>query len=162
MYFKLTLQKIVTVPPAKLGPLVNRHLEGYLRAAVEGKRLPDIGLVVAVLDIENPQLLEGRVLDNGNVTFHMTYIALVYKLFRGEVCDATVLSVVKDGFLASTGPWTVYVSKTQMPADYVYETDGSLAVFVLKDGTKSVRQGEVVRLRIMGETPKSETNVIFC
>lgn len=148
MYLKLTLKKLVTVAPKDLGPAVNRQLERYLRDAVEGKPLPDIGIVLAVLDILQPHLLEGKVLDSGATQFPLTYLALVYKLFEGEVIDIQVSEVKKDGFLGTSGPTTFYVSKRNMPVEYVFEGDGALAVFVTRDGNRSVRVGETVRIRI--------------
>lgn len=156
MFFKVTLRKIVTVQPEDLGPTVNRKLEGHLRDAVEGKTLPDIGMVLAVLDILNAHLLEGKVLDNGNVQFALTYVGLVYKLFEGEVLDIRVTEVRKDGFIGTTGPVNFYVSRRSMPSDYVYEGDGTLAVLVLKDGSKSVKIDGTTRIRIFTPIPSRE------
>jgi DNA-directed RNA polymerase subunit E'/Rpb7 len=156
MFLKLALKKLVTVSPKDLGPTVNRQLERYLRDAVEGKPLPDIGIVLAVLDILEPHLLEGKVLDSGAAQFPLTYLALVYKLFEGEVLDIQVTEVKKDGFLGTSGPSSFYVSKRNMPVEYMYEGDSALPVFVTKDGQKSVRVGETTRIRIFAPLPNPD------
>lgn len=156
MFFKVPLKKIVTVQAADLGPTLNRRLEGHLRDAVEGKVLPDIGTILAVLDIIGAYDLEGKVLDNGSVQFHLTYIALVYKLFEDEVLDVRVTEVRRDGFIGTSGPISFYISRRNMPTDYVYEGEGALAVFVRRDGVKAVRHGETARVKIFKPTPSQD------
>mmetsp|Transcript_54680 Transcript_54680/g.62839 ORF Transcript_54680/g.62839 Transcript_54680/m.62839 type:complete len:173 (+) Transcript_54680:136-654(+) len=148
MFFKVTLKKIVTVQPADLGATLNRRLEDHLRNAVEGKTLPEIGTVVAVLDILGGFELEGKVLDNGTVQYPLTYMGLVYKLFDGEVLDVKVTEILRDGFHATSGPARFYVSRKSMPLDYIFEGDGALAKFVTRDGMRMVCQDATVRIRV--------------
>jgi DNA-directed RNA polymerase II subunit RPB7 len=155
MYFKMLLKKVITVLPHQLESTVNRALEGYLRHAVEGKILPRVGLVVAVIDIENPHTFEGKILDNGSVQFLLIYTALVYKLFRNEIIDVIVTSVTPSGFRGDTGAQSIQVARSCIPEDYIYESDGAADVFVMKDGSKAIRVNDVVRVRIISETPKN-------
>lgn len=159
MYFKLKMKKVVYVAPEDLGPAVKRKLEGILRSTVEGKPLPeDNGIVIAVTDILEADTTVGKVLDNGKVSFDMTYEALVFNAFKGEVMDARVTMVHPkgDGLLADAGAITIYISKSEIPIDYTYETNGVVSQFTKRDGTRQIGVGDVVRLRIEGQTHKVE------
>lgn len=160
MFFKVLLKKIVTVQPADLGATLNRRLEDHLRNAVEGKTLPDIGVVVAVLDIIGGFELEGKVLDNGTVQFPLTYVGLVYKVFDNEVLDVKVTEVLRDGFHATSGAARFYISRRCMPVDYVFEGDGALAKFVTRDGLHTVCQDAPVRIRVTKATQSARDNYI--
>lgn len=152
MYFKVVLKKIVYAQPEDLGPAIRRKLERYLRSDVEGKRLSDVGLVIAVVDILDGANIEGKVLDTGAVSFAIKYVAVVFKLLKDEVVDGVVSEVRPDALVVGLGATNVYISKRQMPANYVYESDGAVSRFVTHSGDRMVSRGSVVRLRIISET----------
>lgn len=156
MFFRYTLKQTVLIPPSELGPLLNRRLEFHLREKVENQRIPEIGLIIAVIDIVANNL-EGRILDTGFVSFQLQYDAIVYRLYRDEVIDTLVREVKPDGFFADAGAATVFVSRYNIPLDFVFETDGKDAKFVKKDGTQHLQEGQRVRLRIVSEAAKAQT-----
>jgi DNA-directed RNA polymerase II subunit RPB7 len=155
MYFKLLLRKVLYIQPADLTATVHRDIEGFLRAEVEGTRIPDVGLVIALCDIKHTS--DGKILDNGNVTFELHYHALVHKFFSGETMDVQVVHVDREGISASAGAGTVFISKLHIAPDYVFESDHeSVSIFVKKDGTQGLRQGDIVRVKIIAEMPTSD------
>ncbi|RNF25239.1 RNA polymerase-like protein [Trypanosoma cruzi] len=174
MFYKIELQKIIRVEPHLLGRTLHRHLAKYLRNAVEGHpfQMPLIkggngevvrvdqsssAIIVAVLDILNTELLEGRVLDDGGVSFLLHYEALVFKLHRGEVVDLMVVAVEREGWWGDLlGVGKMYISRGQMGSEWVYESDGVKGIWITKDGSRSVKNGEIVRVRVVAETPQSE------
>ena len=157
MYFKLLLRKVLYVQPVDLTSTINRDVEGFLRSQVEGTRIRDIGLVVAVPDIE--RVSEGKVLDNGNVAFEVVYIALVHKLFPGEVIDAVVTQVDREGVIATAGAGTIFISKLHISPQYVFELGAgeNVSHFALKSGgQKTIENHCVIRVKVIAEMPTSD------
>lgn len=176
MFYKVVLQRTVSVTPAELCNTLNRRLLTFLREAVEGKPLPSpdsiayenldsrsasksSAVVIAVLDILNAESLQGKVLDDGSVSFRLTYEAMVLKLHRGEVLDLMVSEVDETGFYASVyGISKMFVNRSQMSSDagvsWVFEPEG--AAWLSSDDRRSIKKDTLVRLRVIAETPQSE------
>lgn len=181
MFYKITLQRTVTVPPHELNGTLPHRLLSFLRTEVEGKPLPtgdsivtsasldyksaakSSAMVIAVLRIVRAEALQGKVLDDGNVAFRMTYDALVLKLHRGEVLDVMVTRVGQEGWWGNVfGVGKIFISHTQMSVDtsgqpeWVYENDGAEGSWVAHDGARSIKVNDVVRVRVLAETPQSQ------
>ncbi|AIO01022.1 RNA polymerase-like protein, putative [Leishmania panamensis] len=179
MFYKIVLQRTVNVKPADLCNTLNRSLLTFLREAVEGKPLPSpdsvasialdfvtasksSAVVIAVLDILNAETLQGKVLDDGSVTFRLTYEAMVLKLHRGEVLDLLVSDVDETGFWASVyGVNKLFVNRNQMGEDVKtgaleWSFEAETAAWVSNDDRHSIKKDTMVRLRVIAETPQSE------
>ncbi|XQJ29663.1 RNA polymerase-like protein, putative [Leishmania guyanensis] len=179
MFYKIILQRTVNVKPADLCNTLNRSLLTFLREAVEGKPLPSpdsvasialdfvtasksSAVVIAVLDILNAETLQGKVLDDGSVTFRLTYEAMVLKLHRGEVLDLLVSDVDETGFWASVyGVNKLFVNRNQMGEDVKtgaleWSFEAETAAWVSNDDRHSIKKDTMVRLRVIAETPQSE------
>lgn len=154
MFFLATCHRMIYLPAQDLGALFMHRIEQLLKQAVEGKRLPELGLVIAVKDILAGSDVEGKVLDSGEVAFLVNYEALVFKLFPGEVIDVVVNDVQPEGFYGSVGAATIFVDRLYMP-EYTHENDGSSSIFTRTDGAASISAGDIVRARIVNETPAS-------
>lgn len=181
MFYKITLERLLTVPPEKLDYNLNRHLLNFLREAVVGQLMPtpsstssalqreyrsaskSSAVVLAVLDILGAQDLQGVVLDNGSVSFLLRYDALVLKMHRGEVVDVQVERVSPDGCWGSVfGVGKVFVSQSQMSADpsghpeWIFESGIADGTWISADGSRSIKVNEIIRIRVLGETPQSQ------
>lgn len=183
MFYKVTLERLVTVLPEKLDSTLNRHLLNYLREAVVGQLMPtpvstntvqqdyrsaskSSAIVLAVLDIHDLQDLQGKVLDNGSVSFLLKYSALVLKLHRGEVLDVVVEQIAAEGWWGNVfGAGKVFVSQSQMSLDpsrpeWVLEGGAADRSWLSVDATRSIKVNDVVRIRVLGETPQSSHAMI--
>ena len=158
MYYKLTLRKNVFLGAEALGPAVNDRLQSALRKEVEATFQPGYGLVVAVVDIRNPQDVKGRVLDTGKVLFELDYVAVVWATFRGDVVDGQVTELTSDGFLVDVGAVNVYVSEFQLPdgMSFVPGAAGEPGKFATGDEAFTVSPGTWVRVSVIQETPKND------
>lgn len=178
MFYKVTLEKLISIPPDKLDSTLNRHLIQYLREAVVGQLMPppstdlamkqdyrsatkSSAIVLAVIDILGAQNLQGKVLDNGFVSFQLVYEALVLKVHRGEVVDVVVDRVAPEGWWGNLyGVGKVFVSRAQMSVSTV-NPEWSYAKGVAdgswwnEDASLTIKPGEYVRIRVLGETPQS-------
>eukprot|EP00913_Durusdinium_trenchii_P010678 g10018.t1 len=79
----------------------------------------------------------------------MKYRALVLQLFKNEVVDVEVTEVNKLGFFAELGPARIFVSKSMVPEGWSYSEDDASSSFVSADGTKVIRRGSDVRVRLV-------------
>ncbi|KAK7199733.1 RNA polymerase-like protein [Novymonas esmeraldas] len=179
MFYKIVLQRTVNVKPSDLCNTLHRSLLTFLREAVEGKPLPSpdsvssialdfatasksSAVVIAVLDIVNAETLQGKVLDDGSVSFRLTYEAMVLKLHRGEVLDLLVSEVDETGFWVSVyGVNKMFVNRNQMGEDvrtgqleWTFEAEAM--AWVSRDDRRSIKKDSLVRLRVIAETPQSE------
>ena len=70
--------------------------------------------------------------------------------FKNEVLDTTIFNAADDsGFFARVGPLEIYIHKYNMPEDMRFDhTSGDS--WVSEDGTIEIKDGSVVRLRIIG------------
>lgn len=179
MFYKITLQRSISVSPSELGRTLHRRLLHFLCDAVEGQPLPaseglasiaveyqsaakSSAVVISVLDVLHADALQGKVMDDGSVAFRVTYAALVLKLHRGEVLDVVVETVGLDGFWGNVyGIGRIFVSQAQMSEDprrpvWTYENDGGEGSWMNTAAGSSVKVGEVVRVRVLAETPQSQ------
>jgi DNA-directed RNA polymerase II subunit RPB7 len=94
----MSSQKVLThtilAHPSYFGPKLHEHIETRLHADVQGTCTGQYGFVIAVLeivDVGNGIVLPG----NGQAEFIITYKAVVFKPFKGEVLDGVVTQVLK-------------------------------------------------------------------
>eukprot|EP01103_Thecamoeba_quadrilineata_P010111 TRINITY_DN2098_c0_g1_i1.p1 TRINITY_DN2098_c0_g1~~TRINITY_DN2098_c0_g1_i1.p1 ORF type:complete len:118 (-),score=20.35 TRINITY_DN2098_c0_g1_i1:133-486(-) len=86
----------------------------------------------------------------GFVSFPVTYTAIVFRPFKGEVVDAVVTQVNKMGFFAEVGPLQVFVSKHLIPSDMTFDPQKPVACFVSEDESIKIAKDDEVRLKIIG------------
>lgn len=63
--------------------------------------------IIDVVDISEPKIVPGA----GFAQYDVSYRAIVWRPFRGEVVDGMVSSVVNNGFFVDVGGLSVFVSK---------------------------------------------------
>lgn len=152
MFFLKELNHKVQVTPEHFGPNLRSAVTTQLtRDLALGYNVGRFGYIVSVLDICN--FGNGKILDGiGSAEFELTYRAIVFKPFRGEVVDAVVSSANKMGFFAELGPVNVFVSTHLIPEDFTFDVgDGSSTCsFGNEDGSLRIAKDSKVRLRIIG------------
>ena len=151
-YYQVRLHKIISVPASNLGPKLIRHLEEDLCDAVEGQIIANVGLIVAILDMPQPHMLEGRALDTGRISFYILYDALVFHVFPNEFVDGHITEVSPESLIIDIGPATVYVSKYQLhPNMTLTEHTNTTLTDSTETGQYTLKVGDFVRTRIINE-----------
>ena len=134
--------------------LVKKRLFDELIGACLGKN----GYVIMIIDV-NEDDIEPGIIDNdtGQVNVKVLYTALLFRPFKNEVIDAVVTSASDETCInLRMGPIKVIVSRNQIPVDYQFDyTRGDC--WVSDDGEVEIREGSVVRLRIMGLTVNADS-----
>ena len=122
MYFLKTLHHKVLLAPESFGPGLSGLIQEKLYSDVEGSCSVRHGYIICVLSIDT--IGNGVIQDGtGMAEFAITYKAIVFRPWRGQVVDAVIGTVNKMGFFASAGPLNIFVSSHMIPDDFYF--DGS-------------------------------------
>ena len=145
----MTLTRTLHLHPKFLGSKLRSILITKLHKDVEGSCLGESGYVVLVVSID--EIGHGKVVDGTPlVAFPCKFKAVVCRPFRGEVLDAVVTGVIRDGFHAEAGPLEFYVATGNLPPGMELEDTGDTLRFVSADSRLRIATGDSVRLRVMG------------
>ena len=104
-----------------------------------------------IVDFGDAVILPGLIdNDSGCVSVTVIYQAIMLRPFKNEVLDTTIFNAADDsGFFARVGPLEIYIHKYNMPEDMRFDhTSGDS--WVSEDGTIEIKDGSLVRLRIIG------------
>ena len=151
MFFVKKLKRDIKLLPIHLGPKMKKKVEDQLRDEVEGKCLGNHGYVIFILSLGQFAIQPGKI-DNdfGSVNMTVTYEAIMLRPFRNEVLDTVVFNAADDnGFFTKVGPLEIYIHKYNMPEDMRFDNEKGDA-WVSTDGEVEIREGSIVRLRILG------------
>mmetsp|Transcript_23549 Transcript_23549/g.41749 ORF Transcript_23549/g.41749 Transcript_23549/m.41749 type:complete len:174 (-) Transcript_23549:58-579(-) len=159
MFFLLSLKKNLLVTPDMLGPKLFKHLKKVLKRSVEGTCSSRYGYIINVLIVDGYG--EGKIKDgNGDVLFPVSYKALVFMPYQGEILDAEVTQVIEIGFMANVGPLKLFVSSKNI-IDYHYDPNARPTPKWVnrEDSTQVIEPGRSVRVKVTGV--RVESNDIF-
>ncbi|XP_050373795.1 DNA-directed RNA polymerase V subunit 7-like [Argentina anserina] len=151
MFLKTELQWNVVIPAESLDAkglmlqkaIVVRLLDDFAKR----KATKDLGYLLALTTIE--KIGEGKVRQHtGDVLFPVTFKAISFKLFRGEILEGVVHKVLKQGVILRCGPIeNVYLSSSKM-LDYNY-VPGENPIF-MNDKNSRIEKGVAVRFIVIG------------
>ncbi|KAL6185614.1 hypothetical protein ACLB2K_041744 [Fragaria x ananassa] len=151
MFLKTELQWNVVIPAESLDAkglilqkaIVVRLLDDFAKR----KATKDLGYLLALTTVE--KIGEGKVRQHtGDVLFPVTFSAISFKIFRGEILEGVVQNVLKQGVILRCGPIeNVYLSSSKMP-DYNY-VPGENPVF-LNDKMSKIEKGVTLRCIVIG------------
>eukprot|EP00658_Telonema_sp_P-2_P048755 TRINITY_DN37079_c0_g1_i3.p2 TRINITY_DN37079_c0_g1~~TRINITY_DN37079_c0_g1_i3.p2 ORF type:complete len:154 (+),score=42.62 TRINITY_DN37079_c0_g1_i3:57-518(+) len=96
--------------------------------------------------------IRDRIVDSGDAAIVVNYEAIVFKLFNDEYVDVIVTEVTAEGFHGRVGPANVLTPTIHMPR-FKFDQHGPVMQFVDMEGGATIRDGVVVRVRIVSETP---------
>ena len=97
------------MPPSSFGYNLKEDISMNLKREVEGSTDGRHGFVVMIDRID--PIEKGKIVDNGNAEFNVSYLAVVYRPFKYEVVDAIVTAVDQIGFRCEAGPLKIIVTK---------------------------------------------------
>ena len=110
MFFLHEIERVTNLHPSYFDKDTHKYIQETLYSDVEGTNTGNyyIVCVVNVVDISEPRVLPG----SSYAEFTITFQAVVWRPFKGEVCDGMVSTVVANGFFVDVGPLSVFVSKS--------------------------------------------------
>lgn len=109
MFFLHEMERVIDLHPSYFDKDTHKYITDKLFEDVEGTNTGNyyIVCVVNIIDISEPRVLPG----SSFAQFTVLFTAVVWRPFKGEVCDGTVTSILPNGFFVEVGPLSVFVSK---------------------------------------------------
>jgi len=158
VYKILTIEDEVRVPPTKFGLDIKEAIKDSLEDQLEGKLKPEIGVFLAVTDIIDVK--EGKIIPNDGAIYYPAKLSvLVFEPEDQEVLPGVVVDITEFGAFLRIGPLDGLVHVSQIMDDRI-SYDAKNATFVAKRSRKSLREGDVVRCRIVGVSlGKAQTKI---
>ena len=147
MFNIYSINDTVRVPPTLLSKGMKESVLKILQQEYEGLLDEDLGIVIAVFDVEN--IGEGKIVPgDGSVYYNTNIKMLVYKPELHEVVEGVVSEVTEFGAFVKTGPVEALVHVSQIMDDYInYDPKGK--AFIGKESKKKLSLNDVVLARII-------------
>jgi DNA-directed RNA polymerase II subunit RPB7 len=151
MFFVKKLRRDILLEPCYIGAKLKEKVKQRVMNELEGQCLGKHGYVISVLDIDDGEIYPGQIdNDTGSVNVTVWYSAIFLRPFRNEVIDTVVITATdENGFFTRVGPLQIFVSRHAMPEDMKFN-HASGDCWISEDETVEIREGSVVRLRIIG------------
>ena len=147
------LRRDIQLEPVHLGRNLLTKVKDRVTYEVEGICLGKLGYVIHIINLYDEDISCGLIdNDSGAVNISVRFRAIVFRPFEHEVVDAVVTTASDEtGFFANVGPLSIFVSRHCMSEDIHFDyVRGD--TWASEDGEVEIREGTVVRLRILGLT----------
>ncbi len=147
MYYKMTLEDKVRVPPNRLGEDLVKVILNVLQEQLEGSITKEIGIYIAVtkvLNVGQGELIPG----DGAVYYDVRFEALVLRLALQEVIEGQVVETTSFGAFVSLGPIDAMLHVSQISDDYI-SYDEKNARLICQESKRYIAVGDGVRARVV-------------
>ncbi len=147
MYMLTQREKVVRIPPDKLGDDLNSVVNSLAREAYEGQIEGNDSLTVLVKNIE--PIGQGRIVHGDGAVYQtVKYEAIIFRPQLQEVIEGTVVEVLKFGAFVRFGPLDGLLHISQIMDDRI-DVDDSGQRLLGKDTKRDLKVGDIVRARIV-------------
>lgn len=157
MYEIVSIEDEISVPPTKFGSDLKKSIKESIAEKFEGKINTEIGVVLAVTDID--EIGEGKILP-GDPSVHypvkfkiLTWAPKDHEIVKGEVIDITEF-----GAFVNVGALDGLVHVSQVMDDYV-SYDEKNSQLVGKQSKRILKQGDKVLARITSISFKEQSKI---
>ena len=148
MFKILTLKDEVRVPPTKFNLDLDRAVKESLQETIEGTLNPDIGVFLVVTDVL--KIGEGKIIpEDGAVFYPAEFRVLVYRPELNEIVLGEVVDITEFGAFTRIGPLDALVHVSQIMDDRL-SYDSKNAIFTGKKSSYRLKEGDIVRARVVG------------
>ncbi|KAJ3133274.1 DNA-directed RNA polymerase II subunit [Physocladia obscura] len=150
--FSKELTHTIQLHPRFFGAQLRESLKKRLYDEVEGTCSGLFGYIIAVIEIVS---IGKGVLQtsSGYAEFLITYKAIVFKPFKGQVVEGVVTTVNRMGFFADVGPLQVFVSAHLIPGFLQFDANANPPAYAGETQDMQlikIEKGESLRIRILG------------
>ncbi|MFW9931675.1 MAG: DNA-directed RNA polymerase [Candidatus Thorarchaeota archaeon] len=145
-YSVVTVRDVVRIPPKEFGAPLEKAAISHLRKTSENVLDRDIGLMIAVIDID--EIGQGRLMPGDGATYHtVQYQVLVFKPVRGELVEGNVVELMDFGAFIRMGPLDGLCHVSQICDDFITQ-DSKGNSLLGKETGRTLSEGDQVRARI--------------
>ncbi|MEM5766321.1 MAG: DNA-directed RNA polymerase [Candidatus Aenigmatarchaeota archaeon] len=158
MYRIVEVEEKIRVPPTKFNMNVKDAVKQSIQESLECILDPRIGFILACTEVEKVE--EGKIIPGDPGIFYKTVFKLLtfkpelHELIYGEVIDNTEF-----GAFVRIGPMDGLVHISQLMDDFV-SFDSKSSVFLGKESKRTLKEGDLVRARIISLSIGKDENKI--
>lgn len=146
MYSIVTVKDVVRIPPSQFGSPMEDAAMLHLRKQHENVLDRDIGLMIAVIGIDD--IGQGRLMPGDGATYHsVTYRVLVFKPLRHELVEGNVVELMDFGAFIRMGPLDGLCHVSQICDDFITQDSKGNALLGKETG-RTLAEGDMVRARV--------------
>lgn len=158
MYRIETIKEKIRVPPEKLNMKVEDAVMQSIADQMEGTIDQRLGVVLAVTSVD--AVAEGKIIPNDPGVYYMsTFELLTYKPELQELVYGEVIDNTEFGSFIRIGPMDGLIHISQIMDDFV-SYDNKNSVFLGKESKRTLKEGDLVRARIIAVSFGDEQNKI--
>jgi len=157
MYQIVTAEEEIPVPPTKLNLNTEQAVRESIEEKFEGKIDNDVGVILAVTDIE--KVGEGKILPGDpSVYYPVSFKLLTWMPKEHEVVEGEVVDITEFGAFVRCGALDGLVHVSQVMDDFV-SYDEKNSQLVGKQTRKILKEGDSVRARIISISFKEQSKL---
>jgi len=157
MYQIVTVEDEVPVPPSKLNLDTEKAVIESIEEKFEGKIDNDVGVILAVTDIE--KVGEGRILPGDpSVYYPVSFKLLTWMPHEHEIVEGEIVDITEFGAFVRCGALDGLVHVSQIMDDFV-SYDEKNSQLVGKQTRKILKEGDAVRARIISVSFKEQSKL---
>lgn len=157
MYQLVTVEDEISVPPTKLDLKVEDSVKESIEERFEGKIDYDIGVVLAVTDID--KVGEGKIMPGDpSVHYPVTFKLLTWMPKDHEIVEGEVVDITEFGAFIRCGAMDGLVHVSQVMDDFV-SYDEKNSQLTGKQTKKILKEGDAVRARIISVSFKEQSKL---
>ncbi len=146
IYKIVTVKDIVRIPPSQFGQPLEEAAMAHLRKNHENVLDRDIGLMIAVIGID--EIGQGRLVPGDGATYHtVTYRVLSFNPERGEIVEGNVVEIMDFGAFIRIGPLDGLCHVSQICDDFITQDQRGNSLMGKETG-RILQEGDQVRARI--------------
>ncbi|KAK4985562.1 hypothetical protein LTR28_010400 [Elasticomyces elasticus] len=147
MFFLHELEETIPLHPSYFDKDMSVYISNELHRLVEGK---NHGHFFTICVMDSFEVSEARVLPGtGMAEFTVHYRAIVWRPFRGEVCDGVVNNVLPSGFFVQVGPLLCFVSRSAIPSEIKFDGNATPPQFT-DNADQVIESGTHIRIKLTG------------
>ena len=143
MFFVHEMEERIPLHPSYFSSEAPDSIRELLYKKKEGTNTGTMMIVriIGILEISEPKVMPGT----GMAMYTISYRAVVWQPFRGEVVDGEVSQVVNNGFFVDVGALSVFVSKAvSVRLHETQDSEGTVGTEADRHGTDDSQPAEVL------------------
>jgi DNA-directed RNA polymerase subunit E' len=158
MYRIVTVEDRVRVPPTKLNMKVKDAVKESIQETYEGSLDPRLGVILSCTGVE--KVGEGKIVPgNPGVFYDTTFGLLTFKPELHELVYGEVIDNTEFGSFVRIGPMDGLIHISQLMDDFV-SFDNKNSVFLGKESKRTLKEGDIVKARVISISFGKEENKI--
>ncbi len=147
MYLLTQRERVVRIPPDRLGDNVNQVVNELAREAYEGRIEGNDSLTVLIKNIET--VGDGRIVHGDGAVYQtVKFDSLIFRPMIQEVVEGNICEILKFGAFVRFGPLDGLLHISQVMDDRI-DVDDSNQRLIGKDTKRDLKVGDIVRSRIV-------------